>query len=94
MWDFLQYTSGEWGFSGLSHSSLKVAGAGVGAEVRARAQTSKTASRIYSKLSSKYLETSIAAAGDFGPRNLAGYLENSNSEGGKKSGGATKRCSQ
>ena len=60
-------------------------GAGVGARV------SRTTLRIRCKSSLKYLRTLVAAAGDFGPKSLASYLENSDFGGEKKSRGATGR---
>ena len=44
MWDFLQYTSREQTFNGLSWGFLEAAKAGAG--VRVRAQVSKTALKI------------------------------------------------
>ena len=87
MWDFLQYTSGEYAFS-FSQSSLEMTGAGVGVDIGV--QASKTALRIFCKLSLEYLEILVAeigtlATGDFifeGPVNWSDNL--STNLGGKE----------
>ena len=81
MWDFPQYTSGERAFSFFQGVSETVGG-------RARAQTSKTALRIYCKSFLEYLGV-LVSAGD-----SSGCLECSDSGGGEESGGATEGATE
>ena len=55
----------------------------------AGAWASRTALKIRCKLSSEYLETLIATAGDFGPRGILGYSEDSDLGDGEEPEGTT-----
>ena len=103
MWDFLRYTSGERAFSfSRGTSEMTGAGTGAGAEARARikAQSSRTALRIYCNLSSEYLGTLVTVAGalarSFTPKGQADWLDNLSLDlgGGEKSGGAMEEATE
>ena len=82
---------GEQVFNGLSWGSLEVAetGARAGTGARVGAWAFRTVLRISYKSFLEYFEILVAAAGDFGLKSPAGYLENSDLGRREKLGGAT-----
>ena len=77
---------------------MEVAGARAGARARAGVRAFRMVLSIRCKSSFKYLEILIAAAemitmGDFVPKSLVGYLENSDLGDEKESGEMTERRS-
>lgn len=94
MWDIPRYTSRKWAFNDLSQGLLEAARAGTRAEVGVGAQASRTTLKIRCKLPLEYIRTSLGAARDFDPGNLASYLKNFDLGDREESGGAMKKRSQ